>query len=241
MFINKRVFNFLITVFFLCFVFFLFSGCFSTTEYTEEVYTIELDDVQKASATIAIYNGDLSISGKSQQALLISEFHYNLKYLFPEITYVVQDGEGKLKIIQKENKKAFFDKIENKWSLIFNREVPIELDIAMGSGDNQLDLSAINLTELKIAIGAGESFIDLTGNYERDIHIYLVGGIGRTSINLPNDAGIRLLINGVLNHVSCDGFKRIGNFYYNSAFDFSERKFFITIISGLGIIDINLI
>jgi len=241
MLINKRFYKFLFTSVFLCFVFCLLSGCLSTNDYTEETYTIKLDDAQRVSTTIAIYNGDLSISGNNQQPLLTSDFQYNLKYFFPEITYFVQNGEGKLKIIQKENQKAFFDKIENKWSLIFNQAVPIELDIAMGSGDNQLDLSTINLTELKIAIGAGESFIDLTGDYERDIHVYLAGGIGRTSINLPNDTGIRLLINGVLNRISCDGFKRIGNFYYNSAFDFSERKIFITLISGLGIIDINLI
>lgn len=238
---NKRYFIIIIPIVLLAFSFFLLSGCLSTGEHIEESYTVELQEAQKVTATVAIYNGDLHISGYNQPSLLISEFYYNLKHLIPEISYLVQDGEGKLKVIQKEKQKGLFNQVENKWSLIFNQAVPIELDIAIGSGENNLDLSSINLTDLKIAIGTGESSIDLTGNYSNNIQVYLVGGIGRTSIKVPDDIGIRLLIEGGLNRISCNGFKRIGNFYYNSTFDFSERKIFITLISGLGMIEVNLI
>lgn len=238
---RRGYFKILVTIVLLCLSLFFLSGCLSTGQHTEETYTIELKEAQKVTATIAIYNGDLYISGNSQSPLLASEFCYNLKELIPEMSYLVENGEGKLKIIQKEKQKGLFNPVENKWSLIFNQAVPMELDIAIGSGENNLDLSSINLTDLKLVIGAGESSIDLTGNYSDNIQVYLIGGIGRTSINVPDNIGVRLLIEGGLNHISCNGFKRIGNFYYNSTFDFSERKIFITLISGLGMIEVNLI
>jgi predicted membrane protein len=238
---DREYFKTLATIVLLCFSFFFLSSCLSTGQHTEEAYTVELQEAKKVSTTIAMYNGDLEILGNSQGPLLASEFSYNLKELIPEISYLVQNGEGKLKIIQKENKKGLFNPVENKWSLIFNQAVPIELDIAMGNGDNHLDLSSINLTGFKAAIGTGDTILDLTGNYQENIEIYLLGGVGHTTINLPEDIGVRLWIKNGLNIINCDGLDQMGNFYYNSTFDFSERKIFITLISGLGMIEVNLI
>jgi hypothetical protein len=238
---NRRYFIIIIAIVLLAFSFFLLSGCLSTGENTEESYTVKLQGAQKVTATVAIYNGDLHISGYNQPSLLISEFNYNLKQLIPEISYLVQDGEGKLKIIQKEKQKGLFNQVENQWSLIFNQAVPIELDIAMGNGNNHLDLSSINLIGLKAAIGTGDTILDLTGNYQENIQIYLLGGVGNTTINLPEDIGVHLWIKNGLNIINCDGLEQFGNLYYNSIFDFSERKIFITLISGLGMIEVNLI
>jgi len=229
---------FILLIFFLVFA---FAGCWSTGEHTEETVNIELEEAEKVNAVIVIYKGDLYISGENQHLLLISDFDYNLSEWVPQVTYSTEDNEGKLKIMQKEKEKGLFDSVENKWSLIFNQAVPLELDIMMGSGDNHLDLSSIHLIDLKAAIGTGDTILDLTGNYQDNIRVYLVGGVGNTTINLQEDIGVRLWIKDGLNRINCDGFNRFGNFYFNSAFDFSERKIYITLFSGLGAIDINLI
>jgi hypothetical protein len=236
---NKAVttFLFIFIIFFL--VFFLF-GCWNTGDFIEETVTVDLEEAHKVDATIIIYQGDLRISGGNQPSLLISDFAYNLKQWAPEVTYAVENREGILKVIQKENEKGLFNSLINHWTLAFNPDIPLDLDIAIGNGENQLDLSAINLSNLKMAMGSGDAIIDLTGDYQENIAVYLAGGIGHTIINLPEDVGVRLLIKGVFNRIKCDGFNHIGNFYFNSAFNFSERKIYITLISGLGMIDINL-
>lgn len=234
---SKLIFIILLAGFFS----FYLSGCLSNENYTDETYTIESEKAKKVTASISIYTGDIAISGNSQQPLLTSEFNYNLKQFIPKISYVVQNDEGKLKISQEEKTKGLYDSVENRWILIFNRTIPLELNIAMGSGDNRLDLSDINLTGLKSIMGSGDSYIDLTGKYKDNVHVYLIGGLGHTTINLPEDIGIRLLIDGVFNRINCSGFEQIGNFYFNSGFDLSERKIYITIISGIGKIDVNLI
>ncbi len=218
-------------------------GCWDTGELIEEMPVIHLGEANKVHSTIVLYKGDLQISGGSQSALLVSDLSYNLTKWAPKITYTEENSEGFLKIIQKENEKekGLFDPIVNKWSLVFNKTIPLDMEIIMGSGDNKLDLSNIRLTNLKVAIGTGDTILDLTGNYQENINVYLAGGVGHTTIFFPKDIGIRLLIKGVLNRINCHNFSQIGNFYYNSAFDFSENKIYVTILSGLGMIDINLI
>ena len=224
-------------------VVFSLSGCWNTGELIEEMSVIHLGDANKVQSNIVLYKGDLQISGESQPSLLVSDLSYNLTQWAPQITYAEENSEGFLKIIQKENKqdKGLFEPIVNNWSLVFNKNIPLDMDIIMGSGKNEMDLSNIHLISLKAVVGTGDTIINLTGNYLDNISVYLVGGIGHTTIFFTEDIGIRLLIKGVLNRINCQGFNQIGNFYFNSAFDFSERKIYVTIFSGLSKIDINLI
>lgn len=238
---NKIISSIFLIVFLILIVLSL-TACWDTGKLIEETIVVDLKFADRVAVTATIYKGDISISGENQTPLLISNFSYNLTQWTPKVTYTVDDGgEGHLKIVQKENTKGLFNPLVNDWLLLFNEAVPIKLDIMMGSGQNQLDLSSINLINLKIVIGNGDTTIDLTGDYQENVDIYLVGGIGHTVINLPKEVGVRLMIQGGLNRIRCDGFNQIGNFYYNSVFNFFERKIFINLISGLGIIDINLL
>jgi len=217
-------------------------ACWDTGDLIEKTFILEMGEAQKVHAGIMIYEGNLEISGGNQQSLLISDFTYNLKQWAPTISYSEENNEGDLKIIQKEdNEKQKSDYLQNKWLLQFNKDIPLKLDIVMGRGENHLRLDLINLTGLKAIVGTGDTVLDLTGDYQENISVFLVGGFGNTTINLPENVGIRLIIEGMLNRINCDDFKRINNFYYNSSFDFSERKIYITLISGLGNININLI
>lgn len=240
---KKRLILAIFLIFFLPCLVLILSGCWEKGELIEETLVIDLEEVDEVQAIIALYQGSLHLFGIDQQSLLISDFSYNLMSWIPQITYTVEENDkGYLKIVQTKNERRWSNSLVNDWSLAFNQAIPIGLDIVMGSGENHLDLSLIHLTDLKAAIGTGDTFIDLTGDYQQNITVHLIGGIGRTMINLPEGIGVRIMVNGMLNRINCDGFNRIGNFYYNKAFfDFSERKIFITIVSGLGMIDIHLL
>ena len=219
----------------------LITGCWHTGQLISETIDIDLNEALKVNATIVIYKGNLEIKGISQSALLTSNFSYNLERWFPWISYMVENGIGNLKITQ-DNEKSNTTQLVNNWLLLFNSMVPLSLDIIMGNAESHLNLSSINLTGLKAAIGAGDTVIDLTGDYHNYINIYLLGGIGHTTLNLSRGVKTGILIEGTLNRIKCDkDFHRINNYYFNSASVFEEKKINITIFSGIGIIEINLI
>lgn len=219
----------------------LITGCWHTGQLISETMDIDLNEALEVNATIVIYKGNLEIKGISQSALLTSNFSYNLERWFPRISYMVENGIGNLKITQ-DNEKSNTTQLVNNWLLLFNSMVPLSLDIIMGSAESHLNLNSINLTDLKAAIGTGDTVIDLTGDYHNYINIYLLGGIGHTTLNLSRGVKTGILIEGTLNRIKCDkDFHRINNYYFNSTSVFEEKKINITIFSGIGIIEINLI
>ncbi len=218
----------------------LLVSCWDKGELISETIIVELGQAQKVDVTIALYQGNIFLQGENQSSLLLSHLEYNLQYWLPQIDYQVENEIGKLKIFQ-EKEKNIFRPLINNWSFLFNMMVPLSLDVIMGSGENHLDFSSINLAGLKAVLGTGDTILDLTGDYPDNINIYLFGGIGHTTINLSQDRGVGIWISGALNKINCNGFSHINNFYYNKAFYNAEKKIYLTIISGIGLIDIKLI
>ncbi len=89
---NKVVIAFLFIFLISFLLIFSLSGCWNTGGLTEETLTVEIEEVRKVHATIVIYKGDLQISGRNQQALLISDFSYNLTEWIPKITYTKENN-----------------------------------------------------------------------------------------------------------------------------------------------------
>ena len=218
----------------------ILAGCCMTGELIQSTSTIDLGDAKQVETTLSMLSGKLKVAGKNQSPLLVSQFSYNLEKWYPDINYQVDNGNGELSIIQKQKGKTFFNETQNEWTIFLNQEIPLSLDIILGNGENRLDLAQLNLKKLDTVIGNGETIIDLDGQDSLELFVNIIGGIGHTTINIPKKKGIRILIKGGLNKISMHGFDQIGNFYYNPIFDISQEKIFITLVSGFGIIDVNL-
>ncbi len=79
------------------------------------------------------------------------------------------------------------------WDLVLNDEVPLVLDITLGAGQSNLDLTKLTVSELDVEIGFGQAIVNLPdGEYEGRIE----GGVGQTDVSLPNEGEIQLRVDG---------------------------------------------
>lgn len=88
-----------------------------------------------------------------------------------------------------------------RWDVALTRNIPLDLDLHCGAGRVDLDLSALQLTGFSIGNGAGEVIINLpAGEYAAKVG----GGVGRTSISIPNDAFVDLKLSSGAGEVNLD-------------------------------------
>jgi hypothetical protein len=143
--------------------------------------TVELEDAERVNVNIQSGIQDLTLTGGTA-ALFQGDFTYNLDELEPIIDYSVSNGVGDLDIrVRGSNfSRLPFGNIISEWNLQLNEEVPLALDIALGLGDSQIDLSDLNLTAFDLQSGAGTVNVDV-GQQELE-RVQVRAGLG--DINL---------------------------------------------------------
>ena len=79
------------------------------------------------------------------------------------------------------------------WNLELTDEIPLDLNISLGVGESDLDLSELQVTAVRLNIGVGQTDISLpSGEYEANVD----GGVGQTTIELPDEGQIMLDVDG---------------------------------------------
>ena len=218
--------------------------------------TIERGDVDRVNATIRMAAGSLSVEGGADD-LLDADFKYNVPDWKPEVRYDVTDSVGRLDIRHADSDALpIRDKARNEWDFQFNNDVPIDLRIEIGAGDHDLDLEDIILTDLDVKLGAGDMDlslggnaglervdldvgagdvkIDLAGTWEQDASVDIQGGIGKTTIYLPQNTGVRLSVTQGIGDLDISGLSREGGVWVNDDYGNSDVNLDIDIQAGIG-------
>jgi hypothetical protein len=216
------------------------SGCTWTTqtgEIQQTSETIALQDVESADVTLRMGAGELTVDNGSE-ALMDAEFTFNVADWEPMIDYVVSGAEGELWIEQPEVKNLGLESYRYAWDLRFNETVPMQMDIALGAGPSEIDVSNLSVTRLDLRMGAGETRLDLSGAREEDLAVILRGGVGQATVILPADIGVRAEVRGGLGAINADGLMKDGAAYVNEAYGTSDITVTLDVEAGVG--EINL-
>lgn len=225
-----------------------------TQTKTEQV---EISGADLVDAAITIGAGRLKINGGAED-LLDATFTYNVEEWEPEVEYTVTNGTGYLKVKQPETDNKIplaVGDLEYRWELLLNDNTPLDLRVVMGAGEGDLelaslqlnslefqggagdaniDLSGSNLSTLDVRLGAGNVSLDLTGDWQQDLSGIIKGGVGSTSLLLPNSVGVRVEMRGGLGSVKASGFDRNDDVYTNDAYGQSETTLDLEIETGIG-------
>jgi len=230
-------------------------------ELTRTNTTIELGDADQVRVTIKMGAGELKVDNSADD-LMEAEFTYNVPEWEPTVSYDVNEGDGRL-IVRQPNTDRFpvTGDTRNEWDLNFADDVPLDMRIECGAGSQDIDLAGLWITDLDIKLGAGETeinvsnnpqlhhmdvdigagdtTIDLNGQWEEGAEIDLQGGVGRISVLLPRDVGVRVVVTKGLGDVDASGLTRDGNAWVNEAYGESDVTLEVSIQAGIGQVNLD--
>ena len=204
--------------------------------HSEEV---SLDGAESVLAEILMGAGKLVVEGGADQ-LMQGDFTYSYSEYAPDIDYRVRMNEVGLLEIKQEDKPGIRvnTNYRNDWVMKFNEDVPLELDVTLGAGESDLDLSELNLENFSLQMGAGAAYIDLSGDLDDDLQVNIQGGVGELTVVLPDDTNIEVEVQGGLGEINTSGLNRDGNLYVGK-YSGSGPVLYVSIEVGIG--ELNLL
>jgi hypothetical protein len=219
------------------------SGCAWTTQagpLQTESRTIELGGAEAVAVDLKMGAGELTLSGGAA-ALAEADFTYNVADWRPTIDYVVAGDEGELHIEQPRAENVGLESYRYEWDVRLNDQVPMALDVALGAGESEIDVSTLSLTRLGLEMGVGAVELDLTGDRAQDVEVTIRGGVGEATVLLPDDVGVEARVGGGLGDVDASGMTRQGGVYVNEAYGGSEATITLDIEGGIGGVNLQVV
>lgn len=197
----------------------------------------DLGAANSLRAVITIPEGQLNLSGGTNRAL-DADFDYKAGWSRPTVDYRVSENKGDLEISQ-ENRGPALGPEDNTWHVRLNDTVPVDLEVAMGAAQANLDLREISLKGLVVKAGVGQVNVDLTGKRSTDLSVGIHGGVGQAAIRLPKNVGVIVAAHGGIGAITTHGLKKQDDKYVNDAYQKTPHTLTVTVDGGIGNIDLT--
>jgi hypothetical protein len=209
-------------------------GCVvvSNTGPPEHEYrTIEKDASKQVRVNLKMGAGDLRVEGGAQK-LLQADFTYNVPYSKPEVRYSSAGSYGDLTIRQPGG--VHTGKMQYRWDLQLNDDVPIDLKVDFGAGDARLNLGSLQLRGVEVHMGVGKLDMDLRGAPTHDFDVNVHGGVGEAIIRLPRDVGVSANASGGIGSIDSRGLHREDGHLVNDAYENAKVRIHVDVQGGVG-------
>lgn len=212
-----------------------------TSLVTPNTTTIPLDGAATGRMTITMGAGEFSLRGGAGPGQLAEATVYSdAPGGQPEIHASVNGTEKSVTIITKSTRgKNWFAGSPNRWEILVNDQVPVDLTLEIGAGHSELDLGGLNLTALSVSNGAGETVIDLTrtpgGPPRAEIH----NGVGELTVRIDRQSNTRIAVHSGVGDVTAAGFEQNDEIYTTKGFDPALPVREISIAQGVGSIQLE--
>jgi hypothetical protein len=203
-----------------------------------ETQTVKLGNAKSARVEVDMPAGELSVSSGAKE-LLEADFSYRGPSSKPEVEYNVSENQGRLTIRQHGSAHGRGGG-HNRWDLQLSNKVPLELRVDQGAGRAKLTLGGLSLSRLDVDLGAGETVVDLSGDWKNDLTAEINGGVGRATVRLPSEVGVRATAHGGIGAVNVRGLKKEGDAYINEAYGKSPITVKVEVKGGVGEINLEL-
>jgi hypothetical protein len=183
-----------------------------------EGHAIPLQGAAAARVELAPESGELRV-GPGGRRLLDGAFTYNVAAWDPEIAYRVISREGALRIEQGDVDGPFplvYGDTVNTWDVVLTPDVPLDLEVDLGSADGTFALGGLNLIGLEIAGDGGDVVVDLGQPLHHDLDVRLATG-GDVTLTVPAEVGVRVVVAGGAS-VRTEALQKSGSAYVNDRY-----------------------
>jgi hypothetical protein len=215
------------------------SGCGLIANGSEKEGTsnisIEKDKAKELELELNIGVGELVIE-KGAGEWVEGTIDYS-KDMKPDVSYKLKGDKGIGKIDQENGKlnNISIGEVKNKWELNLNDEIPIDLTVNTGASETNLDLKGVLLSGLEVHAGVGDVTIDLGGEWSESFDVSLEMGVGKTTIILPKDVGVRIeSAKGIGTAEFGDLISKGDGVYVNEAYEDADVIINLTTDLGVG-------
>lgn len=194
--------------------------------------TVDRQNAKSVHASLETAAGEFTISGGATH-LLDADFNYADSHETPRVDYNVSNGLGQLTVSQ-DKESTHFGRTQNQWDLRFSNDVPLELKLEAGAGRGRLRLRDVPVTRLDVSMGAGQVDLDLTGDRKTDLVANLEAGVGQATIHLPKNVGVVVHASGGIGTISAGNLHHDDGEYTNDAYGKTPATIRLKIEGGVG-------
>lgn len=121
-----------------------------------------------------------------------------------------------------------------------NRTHMRELDVDVGAASfTALHLGNANADQIRVRGGMGAIDLDFSGTWQRDLTVLTRVGIGKTTLRVPDDVGVRLEIQRVAAGFDHEGLVKRDDAWYSRNWDTAARKLRIRAETVFGALELQ--
>jgi hypothetical protein len=191
-------------------------------------FTYEFDPIiEKAKFTLEAGAGSFEIDGTSGQ-LYEANTNSNLVGFTSNTTLNKLNKSAQTVLKMEEGNISFKNgNIKNEAKIKLNSNPIWNVDIGIGAGKGNFDLSEYKVEQLNISTGAANLKIRL-GEMLNQSNVKIESGVAAVELKVPNSVGCEIRIEGLLNSNNFSGFTKISNGLYRTT-DYEQASKKITI------------
>jgi len=122
---------------------------------------------------------------------------------------------------------------ERGWDLELSPDVPLGLEISLGAGQSNVDLTGLTVSDLDVSMGLGQTTVTLPdeGRFEARID----SAIGETIVVIPAGLAARIRVNTALgsSHLP-DTYRRQDDVYVSPGYESAENRVDLEVSQAIG-------
>ncbi|MFT5884443.1 MAG: hypothetical protein ACI9IP_000898 [Arcticibacterium sp.] len=140
---------------------------------------------------------------------------------------------------RKNKSFNFGDNDHNEIFLELSTKPVWSVDMSIGAGDLDFDLSSFKVKKLDIHTGAASVDVKLGDKLEK-VNVEVESGVAKVEISVPENVGCEIEMDGALNSKDFNNFLKEGNSTWRTAdFNKADKKIYIKVSSALTAVSVN--